>query len=409
MASVHHNNKIVFLTENSFGSSLGGLEQHMFYLAQELTKQGSDVTILALRVGRTSAETKRFIPVGNRHFTVEEYVRFNPLFLITSFLERRVSGKAGFVPALIEKLLPNVHLRVLTRRVAEINPDLVHQHDYFSNILASKLLARRWPVVFTNHTGQYLFLEKSAPTRKLQRFLLRHFCAIIGPSEELTPVNERSVFIPNGVDVDFFDGLRTEPNDRLVVICPRRWAPTKGVRYLAEAMTLLSPEQQQRLLVLFAGSDSNDYPWYAEEVQGILSTLPADMYELLGNLDQAQLRDQYLRSDVVAIPSLMEATSLAAMEGMACGLPVLSTNVGGMPDVVVNDSVGWLVEPADSRAIRDTLVEILTNRSMLGAMSVAARDFVRTSRSWRQIADRTVAVYERVLDVGKVGDRNALD
>ncbi len=401
MASVHPVKKIVFLTENSFGSSLGGLEQHMFYLAQELTKQGFDVTILALRVGRVSAESRRTVPVGDRHFTVEEYVRFNPLFLLTSFLERRVSGKAGFLPALVEKLLPNLHLRVLTRRVAEIDPDLVHQHDYFSNIVASKLLARRWPVVFTNHTGQYLFLEKSAPTRGLQRFLLRHFRAIIGPSEELTPVNDRSVFIPNGVDVDFFDGPRTEPGDRLVVICPRRWAPTKGVRYLAEAMALLSPEQQQRLLVLFAGSDSNDYPWYAEEVHGILRTLPADMYELLGNLDQQQLRDQYLRSDVVAIPSLMEATSLAAMEGMACGLPVLSTNVGGMPDVVIDDSVGWLVQPADSGAIRDTLVQVLSNRSVLAAMSVSARNFVRTSRSWRQIANRTIAVYERTLTSAK--------
>lgn len=408
MAFVHHSKKIVFLTENSFGSSLGGLEQHMFYLAQELTKQDIDVTILALRVGRKSSECRRAIPVGDSYFTVEEYVRFNPLFLLTSFLGRHVSGKVGFLPAMVEKLLPNFHLRVLTRRVAEIDPTLVHQHDYFSNILASKFLARHWPVVFTNHTGQYLFLEKSAPTRKLQRFLLRHFNAIIGPSEELTPVNDRSVFIPNGVDVNFFDGSRAEPNDRLVVICPRRWAPTKGVRYLAEAMTLLSPEQQRRLLVLFAGSDSNDYPWYAEEIHAILRTLPDDMYELLGNLDQAELRGQYLRSDVVVIPSLMEATSLAAMEGMACGLPVLSTNVGGMPDVVVNESVGWLVEPADSEAIRDALVQILSNRSMLGTMSRAARDFVRTSRSWRQIADRTIAVYDRTLAMGKAGDQNAV-
>ena len=393
MAFARKSNKVVFLTENSFGSSLGGLEQHMFYLAQELTKRGLDVTILALRVGRTSSSSKRTIPVGDSYFTVEEYVRFNPLFLLTSFLGRHVSGKAGFLPALVEKLLPNLHLRVLTRRVAEIDPDLVHQHDYFSNIVASKILARRWPVIFTNHTGQYLFMERSAPARAIQRFLLRHFRAIIGPSEELTPVNNRSVFISNGVDVEFFDGPRNEPAERLVVICPRRWAPTKGVRYLAEAMTMLSSDEQQQLLVLFAGSESNDYPWYAEEVRAILRNAPDEMYQLLGNLDQAQLRDQYLRSDVVAIPSLMEATSLAAMEGMACGLPVLSTNVGGMPNVVVNESVGWLVEPADSTALRDTLSWIIANRPMLGAMSAASRDFVRSSRSWQQISDRTIAVY----------------
>jgi len=160
---------------------------------------------------------------------------------------------------------------------------------------------------------------------------------------------------------------------------------------------MLSPEDQQKLIVRFAGSDSNDYPWYAKEVMDILRSLPENTYELLGSLDQNQLRDEYLRSDVVVIPSLMEATSLAAMEGMSCGLPVLSTNVGGMPDVVVSPLIGWLVEPRDSAALRDALSSIIANRSVLGTMGAEARNFVLAERSWDKISERTLLVYDDVI------------
>jgi len=389
--------KVIFLTENSFGSSLGGLEQHIFHLARGMAERGFQVKILALRVGGASSFERREVSTPTARFTVEEYVRFNPLFFLTSFLNKYVSGRIGLLPSLLEKLLPNLHLRVLLRRVKEIDPTIIHQHDYFSNIVLTKFLARRWPVIFTNHTGQYLFLEKFRLTRWFQKFLLWHFDAVIGPSYELTPKNDRSIFIPNGVDVNFFSGIKSDSGERLVVICPRRWAPTKGVRYLAEALTMLSPEDQQKLIVRFAGSDSNDYPWYAKEVMDILRSLPENTYELLGSLDQNQLRDEYLRSDVVVIPSLMEATSLAAMEGMSCGLPVLSTNVGGMPDVVVSPLIGWLVEPRDSAALRDALSSIIANRSVLGTMGAEARNFVLAERSWDKISERTLLVYDDVI------------
>lgn len=389
---------VVFLTEDTFESSVGGVEQHIFHVAQELARSGIQVTVLSLRAGRRSALVERVIKSGDSQFRVEEHVRFNLLFPIVSYLEHYISGKPGMLLALFGKLLPNFHFRTLIRRVQELEPDLVHQHDYVANIVASKIISRTRPVVFTNHTGQYLFLEKFALTRALQRFLIRHYRIIIGPSRELTPADDRAIFISNGVDTDFFSGAKDREfrRDRMVVICPRRWAPTKGIRYLAEAMALLPECDRNRILVLFAGSDSNDYPWYTEEVLRILAPLPDDMYILLGNLDQTRLRDFYLKSDLVVIPSLMEATSLAAMEGMACGLPVLSTNVGGMPDVVVNDGVGWLVEPEDARAIADTLSAILHRQGDLEPMGDQARDFVRSSRSWRHIAGQVRLLYEKI-------------
>jgi len=391
---------VVFITEDTFESSVGGVEQHIFHIAQELSRSGIRVTILSLRAGRRNTLLERVIRLGDSEFRVEEHVRFNLFFPLVSYLERFVSGKPGLLLALFGKMLPNFHLRTLMQRVRALDPDLVHQHDYVANIVASKLIARTRPVVFTNHTGQYLFLEKYAFTRRLQRFLIRHYRVIIGPSRELTPADDRAVFISNGVETDFFSGTKDHNfhPDRMVVICPRRWAPTKGIRYLAEAMVLLPKADQKRILVLFAGSDSNDYPWYTDEVLKILALLPNDMYDLLGNLDQTRLRDYYLKSDLVVIPSLMEATSLAAMEGMACGLPVLSTNVGGMPDVVVDDGVGWLVEPEDPRAIADTLSAILRRQDELATMGERAREFVRTSRSWRHIAQQVRALYDTVWD-----------
>jgi len=310
------------------------------------------------------------------------------------FLEKRISGNGGMLVGFLGKLLPNFHALALIKEIDKASPDLIHQHDYLANILASKVLSKRYPVFFTNHTGQYLFLERYTFTRYIQRWLINHYAAIIGPSKELTPNDPRATYISNGVDIDFFqrDGGDIQ-EDRIVFICPRRWAPTKGVLYLAKALYELDNRHKAKVKILFAGSDSDDFPWYRDQILEVLSKVPKESFDLLGNLTQEALRSYFSKSHIVVIPSLMEATSLAAMEGMSCCLPVLSTDVGGMPEVVDQDITGWLVASEDHKALAAKMTEIIDGKYDISRMGLAARDFVRDKKSWKGIAQAVIKTY----------------
>ena len=189
-------------------------------------------------------------------------------------------------------------------------------------------------------------------------------------------------------------------NGEFVILCPRRWAPTKGIIYLAKAIKLLDGELPRNVVFLFAGSDYEGYQEYRKKVNSILSSCSAKVRNL-GNLDQLTLRNFYQISDLTVIPSLMEATSLAALEAMACGCPILSTNVGGMPEIIREDYNGWMVEPMSDVVLANKikeLYEILKNQRRKREIRKNCREFVVEQYDWGRIAEKTVEIYNKLME-----------
>jgi glycosyltransferase involved in cell wall biosynthesis len=105
----------------------------------------------------------------------------------------------------------------------------------------------------------------------------------------------------------------------------------------------------------------------------------------------------YQSADLVVIPSLMEAVSLAALESMACGTPVISTNVGGMPEIIQEGKTGYLVNPGHP----DELVEAIRriyNEPEKATISEEALNMVRRQYDWSVIAQATEDVLREALD-----------
>ena len=389
--------KIAFITEDIFGESVRGVEYHIYNMSQELAKLDNEIFIFSLLIGSKSSYEKKLIfdNQKNSKIWLVKIVKKNFLFGLLKILNRKAKGSIGMAIGLLSKLLPNIYYKILVNEVKKFDPEIVHQHDYLANIVASKILSKKYSVIFTNHTGQYLYLEKSTIGRYIQKYLIKHFKTIIGPSRELTPDTKNSHYISNGVDINFFKGKKNKKFDqKFVFICARRWAPTKGIKYLVEAMGQLSEKAKSNSLFLFAGSDSDDYIWYKDEIIKKLNKLPSHMYKLLGNLNQEELRDIFLSSDVSVIPSVMEATSLAAMEGMACGLPVISTNVGGMPEIITHDSTGWLVNSKNSDEISLIIEKIVNEEFDLFKMGEGAKKYVNENKSWQSIAKKVDKIYK---------------
>ena len=386
--------RIVHLTQSTTAEITGGLEYHVDYLTAALRQLGHEVIVVNTASLTNSDSTVDRKPTGlgpRRAPFLPAWVRHSTDIL------RETLAMFG------RRLLRLRHAKRVVEHVNSLRPDLVHQHSYIGELRTCRLLLRDYPLVFTNHTGAYLHLNRWAPTRLLQRQWMKRFSATIAPSRELLPLTRNSWYVPNGVDTKRFFPVSEEDRARLqtryncqgrhVFLCARRWAPTKGILYLAEALHHLADSVRSKSIVLFAGNETPGYARYQENVRQVLATSGCET-RILGNLDHPALAELMNLSDVCVFPSLMEATSLACLEAMACATPVIGTRTGGLLELIKEGENGWLVPPRDAKSLaRQIEGAFNTPPGNLRRMGLRALSMVTKSYTWEVAARRTEKIY----------------
>ena len=197
--------------------------------------------------------------------------------------------------------------------------------------------------------------------------------------------------------------------DRPAVVFVGRITRQKGLPYLLRAAEALPPEVQ---LVLCAGAP--DTPEIMAEVSGLVEGLRARRDGVVW-IERMLPRDELVAvlssCTVFVCPSVYEPLGIVNLEAMACGLPVVGTATGGIPEVVddgvtgvlvpieqVQDGTGTPVDPERFVAdLAQALTAVATDRERAAAMGVAARRRVEDHFAWEAIAERTVEVYRSVL------------
>jgi glycosyltransferase involved in cell wall biosynthesis len=116
-------------------------------------------------------------------------------------------------------------------------------------------------------------------------------------------------------------------------------------------------------------------------------------FRLLGRVENSEIPGLYAAADFVVMPSLLEATSLSAMEAMASGKAVLSTNVGGLPFLVRGEENGILVPPADPSALANGMKRLLADPELRTRMGTSGRQRVEEDLDWSKIARQTLDIY----------------
>ena len=108
----------------------------------------------------------------------------------------------------------------------------------------------------------------------------------------------------------------------------------------------------------------------------------------------------YSSAEVFVSPSIYEPFGIINLEAMACSRPVVSTRVGGIKDVVVEGATGFLVEAGDSAGIAEKVSMLLSNKELTEVMGNRGRERVEAEFSWSRIAERTLALYEKLVANG---------
>ncbi|WP_153397496.1 glycogen synthase [Ornithinicoccus halotolerans] len=330
--------------------------------------------------------------------------------------------------------------------VASSGARLVHSHTWYANLAGhlGSLLAGI-PHVVTAHSLEPLRPWKAEQlgggyrvSSMAEQVAYEGAAAVIAVSEgmrqdvlasypQVDP--DRVHVVHNGIDASLWQpdvseqaravarGLGMDP-DRPSVVFLGRITRQKGLPYLLRALREL-PDGVQ--VVLLAGAP--DTPQIAAEVEGLVARLREERRAE----DAVLWVDRMLpRAEVVAVlsaasvfvcPSVYEPLGIVNLEAMACGLPVVATATGGIPEVVVPGETGWLVPveqvadgtgtPVDedrfvadfAAALRDALADPQRAR----AMGEAGRRRAIEHFSWTAVAERTVAVYEQVLSASRPG------
>ncbi len=213
------------------------------------------------------------------------------------------------------------------------------------------------------------------------------------------PENKISI-IPNGVDLkkleigycpDSIEDSRRcrrklEISPRRIV-CVARLSPEKGLEYLLDALPLVKREFGDVELVLIGGGIlENDLRAQANQL-GI-----SDSVSFLGAQRHEAALAEMARAEVFVCPSLAEGLGIVFIEAQAVGVPVIGTNVGGIPDVIKDGETGLLVPPRSSRAIADAVIKIFQNKELAHKLVGGAKKELHRF-DWDRIAFQVSEIY----------------
>lgn len=332
--------------------------------------------------------------------------RFEPIF---ASLER--SGRLGdeirsmgFVVESYDKppgLRPRMILK-LARSIRRIRPRVVHTHNagpLIYGALAARL-ASVPAVIHTRHHGRDHVIDHRsiALSRAASKLVDRVVCvsrdgARVAEEEGIS--SRRLGVIWNGIDVERFDQSGPIPSGPVVLVA--RLRPEKGIEHLIAAVSRIAASHPN-LRVEIAGD--GDMETSLREL--VASKGLEDRITFLGHVEDvpALLR----RASCLVLPSLTEGISLTLLEAMSRGLPVVTTRVGGSPEVVVDGETGLLVPPADAAALGAALARIHDDPAEARRMGDAGR--VRAEQSFnvrRMIADYE-SLYREILEGKRTGE-----
>ncbi len=205
---------------------------------------------------------------------------------------------------------------------------------------------------------------------------------------------ERITVVPVGVDPELFAPLPevSRAPGRLITTASADVA-MKGLSFLLEAVAKLRTERHLELTII--GEAKTD----SAASRAISELGLADAVTFVSGVPDRRIVELYAEAEIAVVPSLYEGFSLPAVEAMSCGVPLVATTGGALPEVAGrHGETCFLAEPGDAEALAAVLQDALDNPAALARVGRAGRRRVVEQWSWRHTAERTVEQYRSVIE-----------
>jgi glycosyltransferase involved in cell wall biosynthesis len=356
----------------------GGETRHLAW-AHELRRAGHDVTIIT---GRPLFASLRYALDADVVVLRSPYVRD----LVYRFQRTRGLGRAlaQMLHADEEWFCRAAWQHIIA---GPQRPDIVHAHALCQ---AARLRRANVPTVIN--------LPGPPPDRYLRDLQLADGIIADGwAAEHLPRLLKRDVdHVPKGVDSDRFtpDGPRHPFGlaGKRIALVVSRLVPIKNVRLAIDAMTDVAKEQPDVVLVV-----AGDGPLRPALEAHARDAGVADRIVFAGRVDHADVPAWYRAADLFVLPSEFDNSPNVVLEAMATGIPVVSTDVGGLRQYIEPGVNGDLVPKDDARALASAIVRWTADRGAAARAGARNRDDAMAKYSWARSAELLCRAYERAI------------
>ena len=301
-------------------------------------------------------------------------------------------------------------------------PDIIHAHWPFPHafIALGAVKLFRIPLVLNFHGAELLLIRKKKWVKPFLKFAIGQAQAVFANSSftaaKIKAIRNADVeWSPYGTtlderretrdergetDLDERDGSGLVPhavNGKFKVLFVGRHIERKGIRYLIDSAKLL-PADKFEIRIVGVGDLTEKLKQYAAQYPHVVFT---------GKLSPEDLAHEYSTANVFVLPAIVdskgdtEGLGVVLIEAMELGLPIVASNVGGIPDVVVDGESGILVPEKDPEALANAFKRLASDRSLTVALLEGAQQRIAECFTWDGIISRQIGTYTRLINKRK--------
>jgi len=171
-----------------------------------------------------------------------------------------------------------------------------------------------------------------------------------------------------------------------------RLVPQKGIEHFIRAIPIIARRYPEAKSIIVGEGWSRDY------LEGVAQSTGHGWKILFtGFISDAEVIALMASADVLVVPSVYEPFGIVALEGMATGVPVVASHVGGLAEVIEHDRTGIFVFPSNPESIAWGVERVLSDPDHARWLTQNAREILHKTYSWEAVAMKTVEVYEKAV------------
>ncbi len=397
----------------------GGMNVYIREVSRELSNLGVEVDVFTRQQGE---HVDAVVPLAEHARVVHIPAgppRYLPKEKVVGYLPEFICNMREFIQQEPEPFYDAIHSHYwLSGRVA----------GYFKNVLQVPMVAMFHTLAELKNQVAVNLDEWEAPERAgIERLTVATADRVIASTTTdrhhletyYDAMHDQVSVLPCGVDLDLFQpGSRAEARhalglgSRRAILFVGRIQQLKGIEVLLRAVRRLSDHQQggelpDFVLLLVGGRPSGERndPEVRElhRLQRLVAEFNIERFvRWEGAVEQTDLPIYYRAADVTVAPSTYESFGLVALESMACGTPVVASDVGGLRATVLNGETGFLIEPRDPALYAERVASLLSSSDLRRRMGVASH--ARAAEfGWRRVATQLLDLYEELISAQAAG------